>query len=125
MLRVIRSELDMTAALRERRLALHLSQEEAEHAVGLTRAHLGKVENGHRPWGKRVFRMTPTLEWLLEYYGASLIFIDAPAEKVLELQRMGAQTLLQLVGTKRPGRAGRCPNTLDMFESDPAPGLAA
>lgn len=124
MLRVIRSETDLTGALRERRLALHVSQEQVEHDVGLTRAHLGKIENAHRPWGKRVFRMTATFEWLLEYYGQCLVIIDVRPALVRDLQALGADALMQLAVGRRTYRAYRCPFTIDMFRGAPDAELA-
>ena len=120
MLTVIRSEGDMREALRQRRLTLHLTQEEAEHRVGLTRGHVGKVENSDkRKWGKRAFTMTPTLEWLLECYGLRLVLVEASDDMLDQLDRLSRERIGKPV-IVAASRGRRCPLTLDMFRRNEA-----
>lgn len=79
----IETSEDLTQALRDVRVERGVTQEDVEHAVGLTQGHLGKIEHGGKTWGKLIFRMTMTLTWLLEYYGLSLVLMpSAAAEKL-------------------------------------------
>lgn len=72
----IETDEDLTAALRDRRMALGLTQEDVEHRVNLAAGHIGKIEHGGKTWGKSILRMTATLQWLLELYGLSLLIAD-------------------------------------------------
>jgi len=114
MLAVIRKESDMPKVLRERRRALRITQEEAEHQVGLTRGHIGKIEHGESMWGKKVMRMTFTLECLLEYYGLRIIVIDADDRRLEVLDRLGLEAAIAYVA-RRKLRGMRCPETIDLF----------
>ncbi|MBI1359854.1 MAG: hypothetical protein GC155_06160 [Alphaproteobacteria bacterium] len=116
MLVVIANERDMHEALRARRRALHITQEEAEHEVGLTRGHIGKIENCKQKWGKHVFRMTPTLEWLLEFYKLRIVVIDADDDRLPVLDHLTARMLHDLAVARRQARSHRCPETMDLFE---------
>lgn len=115
MLTVIRNEDEMREALRRRRRQLALTQEEAEHRIGLTRGHLGKVENGNRRWGKRPFSMTYTLECMLSLYGLRLVLVEGDDEIIDLLDRLARERIGRpaiVASSRRP----RCPNTGDLFE---------
>lgn len=114
MLTVIRSEDDMREALRQRRLHLDITQEEAEHRINLTRGHVGKIENWHqRKYGKRVFAMTPTLTWMLECYGLQLVLVEASDEQLDQLDKLSREKIGRAVIVGRAAR--RCPETMDLF----------
>ena len=105
----------MREALRERRRALHLTQEEAEHRIGLTRGHVGKVENSHRRgWGKRAFSMTYTLECMLSLYHLRLVLIEASDDEIDMLDKLAREKIGRpvIVGG---ARRRRCPETGDLF----------
>lgn len=72
----IETDEDLTAALKDRRVALGLTQEDVEHRVNLAAGHIGKIEHGGKTWGKSILRMTATLNWLLELYGLTLLIAD-------------------------------------------------
>lgn len=105
----------MREALRQRRLTLHLTQEEAEHRIGLTRGHIGKVENSHqRKWGKRAFSMTQTLEWMLECYGLRMVLVEATDDQLEQLDRLSREKIGKPILVAAT-RGKRCPYTVDMF----------
>ncbi len=124
MLNVIHSEGDMREALRQRRLTLRLTQEEVEHRIGLTRGHLGKVENGDKRWGKKPFSMTATLEWMLECYGLRLVLVEASDDQLDQLDKVSRERIGKPVIVSST-RARRCPKTVDMFRKVPDQELAA
>lgn len=70
------SDEDLLFALRDRRMALGMTQEDVEHRVNLAAGHLGKIEHGGKTWGKSILRMTVTLQWLFELYGLTLLVVD-------------------------------------------------
>lgn len=72
----IETSEDLIRALRDARVERGVTQEDVEHAVGLTQGHLGKIEHGGKTWGKLIIRMTATLTWLMEYYGLSLVLME-------------------------------------------------
>lgn len=72
----IETSEDLIEALKQTRVERGITQEDVEHAVGLTQGHLGKIEHGGKTWGKQIFRMTPTLVWLMEYFNLALVLTD-------------------------------------------------
>lgn len=86
----IESNTDLNELMKQIRLVRGETHEDVEHRVGLTRGHLGKIENGEKTWGKQIINMTPTADWLLEAYGLRLLLVDhdtaeALAEPVVKL----------------------------------------
>lgn len=101
----LETDEDLTAALRERRMALALTQEDVEHQVNLAAGHLGKIEHGGKSWGKSILRMTPTLLWLMELYGLKLVLMDAAtAEKLTgpAMRHRPRPHLVKSTGAARP-----------------------
>ncbi len=84
LIETIDSDEDLARALKSRREQMGVTQEDVEHAVGLTQGHLGKVEHGGKTWGKQVLRMTATLKWLLEYYGLKLMIVDKASAEIID-----------------------------------------
>lgn len=101
----IESDEDLARALKVRRNQMGVTQEDVEHAVGLTQGHLGKVEHGGKTWGKQVLRMTATLLWLLEYYGLSLMIVDRQTAEIIDpskIQRHDRCHLRKKTQTQHP-----------------------
>ena len=79
----ITQELDLIAAVKARREALGWSHLETDAKVGLTEGHTGKIEGWDKPWGKRAFTLTPSMQWMLDALGLALVLVPkAMAEEL-------------------------------------------
>lgn len=82
---IVREHDDLLRVLEKERIRRKLTAEEVDHRVGLTRGQTTKTENGGKPWGRGSFRMTPTIGWLLEFFGFRLLLVKAEqAEALIE-----------------------------------------
>lgn len=73
---VLEAETDFGPIVRDARKGRNISQEGLEHMVGLSHAHVTKIENGDKSWGKHGLRMTNTGWWILEALGLRLMIVD-------------------------------------------------
>lgn len=80
---IIREQDDLLRALECERRRRGLSTDEVDHYVGLTRGQTCKTENGGKRWGRGSFRMTPTIGWLLEFFGFRLVLMRAEEADLL------------------------------------------
>lgn len=70
---LVRGRDDLLAVMRAEREALGFTHLEMDARVGLASGHYGKVENAGAAWGKQAFRMTYTIECILEALNLQLI----------------------------------------------------
>lgn len=111
---IIREHDDLLRALESERQRRGLTTEEVDHYVGLTRGQTCKTENGGKRWGRGSFRMTPTIGWLLEFFGYRLVLMptaqadgliaDAQLRDLRKPQRRASSQaqVLSMVMTWRP-----------------------
>ena len=70
---LVRGRDDLLAAMRSEREAKGFTHLEMDALVGLASGHYGKVENAGAAWGKQAFRMTHTIECILEALDLELV----------------------------------------------------
>lgn len=81
-------------AVRERRTEMGMTHAETDHRTGLTEAHTSKIECFDRPWGKRVFNMTPTADLILQALGLAVVVMDR--EEALALTEASQERRIKL-----------------------------
>lgn len=70
---LVRGRDDLLAVMRQEREAHGFTHLEMDALIGLASGHYGKVENAGAAWGKQAFRMTHTIECILEALNLELI----------------------------------------------------
>lgn len=109
--KMITSSDEFRAAIKARREELGLTGEQLDAIVGLTRGHVGKIEHGDKPWGKRAFRMegapqmTASIDWILDALGLALVLV--PRDHV--------QRLTEAAHTPEPKRSAYTPRSGDQM----------
>jgi len=110
---MVTSETEMQRALKERREELGLTGEALDEIVGLSRGHVTKIENADKPWGKRAFQMTPSMDWLLEALGMALVLVPRVEARGLT-DRVHAP---EPVAARYAPRSGESPETQQLIRS--------
>jgi hypothetical protein len=70
---LVRGREDLLAVMRSEREAKGFTHLEMDARVGLASGHYGKIEHAGAAWGKQAFRMTHSVECILEALDLELI----------------------------------------------------